>query len=433
MCGFSITKEKIENKLKHRGVFENELLWENWNIIFNSLPLSSYKKGIEQPFNYKRFQIVFNGEIFNYKRLNKNANSDVDYLYSLVKKFNGDVSKIYRESLKWDGFWAICIIDKKNLYFFTDPLGKKQLYYNDEGIGSEIKMFKDLGLYKLYEERSFGTLNTNFSNIYRAIPGSLYRYEYVNDLAYKVDNLDYLFSGSTDNLYELIDQSVRDRLENRYDNYSLLLSGGLDSNIVLHHLLKYKDEIDIVSIENQEKEIVSKIQNDFNLEVNYISDKYTEDDLNKAIYHYEYSLDYGSLMPNYLLFKNCKNSLVLTGDGADELFSGYNRANEKDTWVYDTLLELPYYHNIRIDRMSMMFTKEARNPLMSLPLLRYSFKLNWKERVNKKPLRETYHNILPDYITNGKKVPLRFKNNKEHNILTTNKKHKEIWGNQKKK
>ena len=81
--------------------------------------------------------------------------------------------------------------------------------------------------------------------------------------------------------------------------------------------------------------------------------------------------------------------------------------------------------------MSMMFTKEARSPLMSLPLLRYSYKLKWNKRRGKKILRELYKDILPDYIINGIKTPLRFKNNKELNLKLTKNKHKEQWLNQK--
>ena len=44
MCGFTITKKEYSNNIKHRGYFVNRHKTENWNIIFNSLPLSSYKK-----------------------------------------------------------------------------------------------------------------------------------------------------------------------------------------------------------------------------------------------------------------------------------------------------------------------------------------------------------------------------------------------------
>lgn len=432
MCGFTISKERLDNKIKHRGVLENFANNGEWDITFNSLPLCSYGLKIQQPLKVGATVLCFNGEIFNYKELDPRANSDLEYLYNVLKKEN-NINKLYKESLKWDGFWAIGFIKGKDIFFFTDPLGKKQLYYNHEGVSSEIKTFERKGHYQNYTEKNFGTFNTNFSNIKRAMPGNLYLYNIDNNLAYKKQSLDYLYSSNYTDLYGLIDLAVKNRLENKYDKISLLLSGGLDSSIILHHALKYCKDIDIVSIENGEKENVQKLQDQYNLDINYISDSYTDTDLDHAVTFYEYSLDYGSLIPNYLLFKNCKNSLVLTGDGADELFSGYARCLKRDTWNYDVFHELPYYHNIRLDRMSMMFTKEARSPLMSFPLLRYANTLRWEQRRDKKILRDLYKDLLPIDIVNGDKKPLRLKNDKLKNKTMVELTHKKICLNQKEK
>ena len=415
MCGFTISKEKLENRIKHRGVVETNVSLDQWQVNFNSLPLCTYNTNLQQPLDVGSYTLCFNGEIFNYKDLDNKAKSDLEYLRNYIKKYNSP-EKLYRESKKWDGFWSIALIKNTRVFFFTDLLGKKQLYYSSEGISSEIKTFNNVGYLHEYNEKKFGTFNTNFNKVLRALPGVLYVYDIRNNLASRLYYEKFNLKSENISLYDLIDKSVKDRLENKYDGISLLLSGGLDSNIVLHHALKYTNNIDIISIENNEKENVEKIQNDLNIEINYINDNYTENDLDKAVYYYEHSLDYGSLIPNYILFRNCKNSLVLTGDGSDELFGGYRRNEKQDTWKYDVFKELPYYHNIRLDRMSMAFTKEARSPLMSYPLLRYASNLNWKERKNKQILRNCYKNILPDYIIDGEKKPLRLGNNKQKNM-----------------
>jgi asparagine synthase (glutamine-hydrolysing) len=430
MCGYTITREKIANKLAHRGIVENYNNIKDWNCIFNSLPLSSYKTGLIQPIEEDGLSLFFNGEIFNYKELNKYSHSDLHYLKNLIYKSKGDILKIYKESLKWDGFWAITIINKNgDLYCFTDPMGKKQLYYSNNGISSEIKPLIDNNKYLYYTEKNFGTFNTNFEKIYRFMPGDLYLYKKQLFLPYKIDGLKYFYKINSNNLFELIDRSIKRRLENRYDGISILISGGLDSNIILNHALKYTRDIDLISIENGESDNVNRICELYKLDCNFIEDKYNEDDLKNALYFYEHSLDYGSLMPNYLLFKNCKNSLVLTGDGSDEIFGGYSRNLYSDTWYYDVMMELRFYHNIRIDRTSMAFTKEARSPLMSIDLVRASMGIKWEHRKNKGVLRDLYKDILPDFIVNGNKKPLRIKNDKQYNMDLIKKEHFEVWQN----
>ena len=434
MCGFTITKNPIENKIKHRGLSNLTLDFNHWTTSFDSLPLSSNKTGLIQPIDCNGKLLVFNGEIFNHQELMPSSQSDLHYLKTQFIKLKTDPISLYKESVKWDGFWSISIICKNgDVFSFTDPLGKKQLYYNNIGISSEIKGILQTYEYNTYSEKHFGTLNTNFTTVNRYLPGKFYLYEKNNTRPFLLMSLNYLKMESKLDLYSLIDLSVKRRLQNKIDGVSLLLSSGLDSNIVLHHILKHTSEIDLISIENEEAQGVEKICKEYGLSCNFISDKFTPTELNDAIYFYEHSLDYGSLMPQYLLFKNAKNSIVLTGDGADELFGGYNRAKEKDTWEYDVFHELPFYHNIRLDRMSMAFTKEARSPLMSMDLLRYSNSLQRADRINKKILRDAYKNILPEYILNGEKKPLRYLNDKTFNLNLINTKHKEIWQCQKKK
>jgi asparagine synthase (glutamine-hydrolysing) len=434
MCGFTITKEPVENKIKHRGLINYITEFNGWIISFDSLPLSSNKTGLIQPLECNDKLIVFNGEIFNHQELMPSSQSDLHYLKNQFIKLKTDPVSLYKESLKWDGFWSISIICKNgDVFSFTDPLGKKQLYYNKIGISSEIKGVLQEYEYRSYSEKNFGTLNTNFTTVDRYLPGKLYLYKKGNIRPFLLMSIDYLKIENNLDLYQLIDRSVKRRLQNKIDGISLLLSSGLDSNIVLHHVLKYSKEIDLVSIENEESEAVDKICKEYGISCNFISDKFSSKELNDAIYFYEYSLDYGSLMPQYLLFKNANNSIVLTGDGADELFGGYSRAKEKDTWQYDVFNELPFYHNIRLDRMSMAFTKEARSPLMSIDLVRYANSLQRINRIDKKILRDTYRNILPEHVINGKKKPLRYLNDKQFNLNLINTKHQEIWQCQKKK
>jgi asparagine synthetase B (glutamine-hydrolysing) len=159
----------------------------------------------------------------------------------------------------------------------------------------------------------------------------------------------------------------------------------------------------------------------FNIE--YIDDVMQEDDYEKAIVAYEHNLDYGSLMPQYKLFKKAKQlgiNTVITGDGADELFGGYGRCLIEDTQRYDIFQELPYFHHIRIDRMSMMHTIEARNPFLSTEIILFALSLPYNKRKGKSILKEAYRDLIP--FVDMKKKPLRLKGDKQYNIENINSK-----------
>ena len=426
MCGFAITREGEVNTLAHRGYTTHEKQVGPYQITFHSLPLSSNNTNIEQPVKVGNYYLVFNGEIFNYKDLHKgNPASDVHYLVWLLKKCK-TVEAFYKESIKWDGFWSIALISKDNCYFFTDWLGKKQLYYSSEGIASEIKAILPEKYWLMdYTKKQFATLNTPFDSVCRAIPGQLYEYDFKHQkLANFVARQQYWILEPYNDLYQVIDRSIKQRLENRLDGITMLLSGGLDSNIILHHIKDYEPEI--LTIENGESHIVEQVMEEYQLNARYISDVYTTSDVKQAMYHYEHPLDYGSFIPNYLLFKEATNSMVLTGDGADELFGGYERAQLEDTFMFD-IMELQYYHNIRLDRMSMAWTKEARSPLMSMPLARIARRLGKHLRTNKHILRQLYKDKLPTTVTTQKKKPLRLYNDKEQNIARCKEIFYKVW------
>lgn len=423
MCGIQITKNKIPNGISHRGIQHFNGSVGNWYYHFSSLPLSSNNKGLTQPIELNKGYLLFNGEIFNYNEFGKYS-SDLHYLKSL---FNyGLLSKRFRsEYKKWDGFWSICYVTDDSVVMFTDPLGKKQLYYNHNGICSEIKPLLDN--IEIMPEPKFGTLNTKFNNIYRCIPGHFYTYLFNSSMAYSsTDNfnlLSYLTEKSTDSdLYDLINRSVVLRSVTNYNQIGLLFSGGLDSSIVAYHLIKNKIKFTAVSIENNENEQCSRMAKYFGIEPVYIDNKVSEEELVKIYKSYEHSYDLGSVVPQYLLFKKCKQlglNTVLTGDGSDELFGGYNRAIHSDTFEYDVFKELPYYHHIRLDRCSMAHTVECRNPFLSTPIINYARYLKRENRVGKRILKEIYRDKIP--FVDADKKPLRPIGTKQENLDNANK------------
>ena len=245
MCGIGIFNEKYENfyKIDHRGVTSNQRVLNGLRMTHSLLPIQTYENLKIMPYevNTGRF-LLYNGEIFNFYEFG-DYNSDTEYLIDFFKKKNmWDLKEIN----KWDGFWSICLIDGDDVYAFTDPLGKKQLYYNTNGICSEIKPrldFKQELNYKGIYGNGF-LKETYFQGVERIPPNNIMIFKDAlkkgikNPLCY-ISN--YFFLKNTPqkgDLKDLIEMSIKDRLINKMDDISVFVSGGLDSTILLHNLLK---------------------------------------------------------------------------------------------------------------------------------------------------------------------------------------------------
>ncbi len=401
MCGIMITKGKYKGSMKHRGIKTKKRNYEGFKFIHEHLPVQSDLK--DNPIiETKRFIILYNGELFNKKYKN-----DLDFIKEIFEKNN--LKNAIKIIIETDGFYSFIIFDKiKNLTFcFTDPLGKKQLYFDNFSIASEIRPL----IKKSFDEKylsdviKFGyTTNdsTPFENIKRLFPNKLYIFSsYLKLEKILYSNLYEIKREQNNSLYNLINLSVKNRLKSNV-NIALLLSGGLDSSIIYHHLKKHKKNIKTYCVDNQNDLHYAKII-DPNVEV--LKLEFDE----AALFAMEIPIDLGSLYPQYVLFKNVKETVILTGDGADELFGGYGRMNLYDAQMSDIFSELVFYHNVRIDRLGMFNTKEVRSPFMNLDILKYALNLPYPERIEKAHLKEIYKNKLPGEILNRKKEPLKIK------------------------
>ncbi len=304
--------------------------------------------------------LVQNGEIYNYVELKAK-------LLALGYSFRteGDTEVILNAYLEWgdefvhmlNGMFAIAIYEpnQKRLKLFRDRLGVKPLYiagnkeHGQIWFGSEIKAI--LQSNRRYEPNldavcQYLALNyvpapyTMFEGIYHVMPGhfmvvdangvSTKKYWDLNSVAPEPDMSPAEAKAS---IISLLDDATRVRM--RADaKFGAFLSGGLDSSSVVGFMSMYADEpIRTYSIGFSDKNYDETIYANMTSErfgTNHRS-RIVEHDLAKSWAHYIWHCDQAhgdvSFMPmsevSRLASEDVK--MVLTGDGADELFGGYEK------------------------------------------------------------------------------------------------------------
>ncbi len=452
MCGILLTKRNDANvidSIEHRGIEKTVLERDGVIMCHHRLPIQTIDgDNWNQPIEISDgIFLLFNGEIFNYDR--EKFGSDVEYLASLFSRYKGGSFEMFCVLFiptiqTWDGFWAITIYDSNTgeVIAFTDPLGKKCLYYNTDGeICSEIKglindsSFIDESYISTVKKWGYNTdPRTAYSNIKRILPNNIYHFHvdssefisvyssYYKGFEHPIPELvgkDY--EEHMEWLWNKMFESVKNRLVSKDYPISLLISGGLDSSIIAGILNEIGADVRWFSIENGENEYVKILADSLGKEVSFLDYSMDESKI-KEIYQKwnEGPIDLGSVIPQYHLFEAVKKfggyRIVLSGDGADELFGGYKRIHEFDSQKSDVFDELSFYHLPRLDKMSMAHTLELRSPFLNLDLVRFALHLPLEWRKDKQILKDTFAPLLPEEIITRKKAPLKNPEIKEDKI-----------------
>lgn len=442
LVGYNLSEKRI-NSISHRGIEYDRIDLKNGlSLVHHRLPIqTAIGDDWHQPINIGENRwLLFNGEIFNYPI---GFSADTEYLANLFSSYNGDPEMFYAlytpHIQTWDGFWAICIVDgnKNTVLAFTDPLGKKCLYTNEHGeICSEMKGLINETT-KISQEfiggvKKWGYITnetTPFTNITKL------KNNYIHHWNLKAPEIkqsygpyykftfDFSAFKSEDDihdwLWEKLENSTRNRLLSLDYPIAILLSGGLDSSIIGGLLIKLGADVSWYSINNgPDNDYVKMCEDYWGIKVNYLdynmnsSDPLFNDKLDEIYSKWNESpVDLGSVVPQYMLFDAIKRGtdtrIVLSGDGADELFGGYRRIHEYDSQKSDVFHELTYYHLPRLDKMSMAHTLELRNPFLNLEIVSFALSLPKELRTDKKVLKDTFRGLIPDAIIDRKKHPLK--------------------------
>ena len=364
MCGiagavnFNLSKHIIHATMLHRGPDEQDDYVDR-NVNFYHLRLSILDiAGGKQPMHLgERYTIVFNGEIYNHQELRKQFNiegktsSDTETLLLLYQRFGTGFLQYL------DGMFALAIHDKeKNTVFIArDRAGKKPLYYykDEEKIifASELNCLKGLLPLQIEENNFYHYLRlgtfyrkfTPYKNVTELEAGSFAvidcatlelqktRWWDIHNF-YLKENGD-SFEKALGYVDDSLHTSIKRRLESSDLEVGCFLSGGIDSGLATAIASEYKNNLKTFTVsfngEYNEAPLARLVAEKYNTEHTEINITFAdlEDDLEKILTNYGEPFFDSSAIPSYYVSREAKKYLtvIINGDGADELFGGYRR------------------------------------------------------------------------------------------------------------
>lgn len=311
----------------------------------------------------KDVAIIFNGEIYNFQELKQElvelgvtftSQSDTEVLLKLYLHYGIDCIQ------QLIGMFAFIVVDKranKNCsYVVRDRLGIKPLFYykNDNGyiFSSEVKSILSLAKQKFalnkrtvssYLSFRYSILDeTFFDGIQNLTPGSYLhiteqgtsQHKYWQLADHVEENEDKGEQYYLAKLDELLHSSIKYRMISDVP-FGAYLSGGVDSSLVTAIMSKYTDErLKTYTIGFSEAgynefafaDTVAKLYNTDHKAINIDVNDYFNT-LNTLIKYKDAPLAVPNEVPLYLMSKELKKDItvVLSGEGADEIFGGYGR------------------------------------------------------------------------------------------------------------
>jgi len=372
MCGFAgftnplskVQGESILNKMldpiKHRGPDSN-CFYLNDKIAMGHYRLSIIDlEGGKQPRIDKEnhHHLLYNGEIYGYKNHAKilngqgiilEDNSDTEVLFQSLKHFGVE------ETLKKiDGMFSFVFYESKSdsLWLARDPMGEKPLYYainnNKVFFSSELSSLatcSNLLSFSIDENSIMSYLNLDYipkdktilSGIQKVLPGELIKIQKGNISKKFYYKIDFNFKTSINKydaisqMDELLSHSVKERLIADVP-LGIFLSGGIDSSLIAYYAKKFKNNIKSYTIKMNndsydESSYAKLVANSLGIEnkVAEFDDEAIISSLDIIEKKLDEPLSDPSILPTFLLSKFAKEEVkvVLSGDGADELFCGY--------------------------------------------------------------------------------------------------------------
>lgn len=349
---------KMADRIIHRGPDdESYYIDDEIALGFRRLSIIDLEGGRQPIENEDRSMVLtFNGEIYNYQTLREDllskghqftTHTDSEVILHGYEEYGTDILPKLR------GMFAFVIWNKKKKELFgaRDIFGIKPFYYYNDGkeflFGSEVKVFlehpgfdKRLNEARIPDYLCYEYLpntETLFMDVYQ-LPGS--HYFIYQDHQLTIDRY-YDMMWNIDEKKQLVDweKEIQETFEESVKAHQIadvevgcFLSSGVDSSYVVKEVSKCTEQVKTFSVgfeEEQYSELPYAQRLSEEIGVENISNKVSAEEYFDAVEKIPYYLDEPlpnpSEVPLYFLAQNAAKyvKVVLSGEGADELFGGY--------------------------------------------------------------------------------------------------------------
>ncbi len=422
---------KMSKKVRHRG--------PDWSGIYSSdnailaherLSIVDIKSGRQPLFsNDESIILTVNGEIYNHLDFRNSSeidykyqtNSDCEVIIPLFKEYGKDLLN------HLNGIFSFFLYDKLENAFFVarDPIGVIPLYMGKDKNGTS------------YFSSEMKSLVGKCQNIKEFPPGHYMTNNDTKPIKYykknwmSFDNIKNY--NSKKDLNNSLENAVKRQLMSDVP-FGVLLSGGLDSSIISSIVKKFSKK----RIESDQKKdawwpqihsfavglkgspdlkAANKVSKDLGTVHHEIHFTIQEalDSLEDVIYYLE-TYDVTTVRastPMYLMARYIKSmgiKMVLSGEGADEIFGGYlyfHKAPNSKEFHEETVRKidkLHLYDCLRANKSLSAWGVEGRVPFLDKEFIDYSMNLDPKlkmissDKIEKHILRESFKGYLPDDI-----------------------------------
>ncbi|MBD1380222.1 asparagine synthase (glutamine-hydrolyzing) [Metabacillus arenae] len=345
-------------KIDHRGPDETGYYSDEYvNLAFSRLSIIDVENG-QQPLSYdnERYWIIFNGEIYNYLELKAElteegyhfeTTSDTEVILAAYQNWGDQTPNKLR------GMFSFLIWDKqkKSLFGARDPFGIKPLYYypsnnailfaSEKKSILEVMKQKELNLEALQHYFTYQYVPEPMSmikDIKKVVPGTHVQVrpgKEINFHKYWIPKLSPVPKEENrliGDIQEALFDSVKVHMRSDVPLGSFL-SGGIDSTIVVSIAKEFNPNINTFSVGfdvngYNEMDVAAETAEKLNLphhKYNVTPNEFMSA-LPKIVWHLDDPLADPSVVPLYFLAKEARKKVkvVLSGEGADELFGGYN-------------------------------------------------------------------------------------------------------------